>query len=84
LIATFISQQNSRTVILRDEQIGRAVAVVIACDDGARIFELNLVESDVGGDILETIGPRLRNRRTSPFPSAVSPTATRSTQPSLS
>ena len=55
LVAAFISQQDSRTVILRDEQIGGAIAVVVAGDDGARIFELNLVEADVGGDILEAV-----------------------------
>ena len=55
LVAAFIAQQHRRTVILRDEQIGGAVAVVVAGDDGARIFELNLVEADVGGDVFESI-----------------------------
>ena len=59
LVAAFVSQQDSRTVILRDEQICSAVAIVVASDDGARIFELNLVEADVGGDILETIWPKV-------------------------
>ena len=55
LVAAFIAQQHGRAVILRDEQVGGAVAVVVAGDDGARIFELNLVEADVGGDVFETI-----------------------------
>ena len=55
LVAAFISQQDRRTVILRDEQVGSAIAVVVAGDDGARIFQLNLVEADVGGDILEAV-----------------------------
>ncbi len=42
-------------MILGDEQIGGAVAVVVAGDDGARIFELNLVEADVGGDVFEAV-----------------------------
>src|SRR5260370_15203535 len=41
-------------MVLGDEQIGCAVAIVIAGNDGARIFELNLVEPNVGGDVFET------------------------------
>ena len=59
LIAAFIAQQHSRTVILRNQQVGRAVAIVIASDDGARVFELNFVETYFGGDVLETIGPEI-------------------------
>ena len=33
LVAAFVAQQNRRAVILRDEQIGRAVVVVVAGDD---------------------------------------------------
>ena len=42
-------------MILCDEQIGCAVVVVVAGDDGARAFEMNLVEADVGGDVFESI-----------------------------
>ena len=59
LVAAFIAQQHRRAVILRDQQIGGAVAVVVAGDDGARIFELNLVEADVGGDIFESVGAEI-------------------------
>ena len=59
LIAAFIAQQHGGTVILRDQQIGGAVAIVVAGDDGARIFELNLVEANVGGDIFESIGAEI-------------------------
>ena len=55
LIAAFVAQQHGGPVILRDEQIGGAVVVVVAGDDGARIFELNLVEADVGGDVFEAV-----------------------------
>ena len=46
-------------MILRDEQIGCAVVVVVAGDDGARIFELNFVEADVGGDVFESVGTEI-------------------------
>ena len=59
LVATFISQQDGWTVILRDEQVSGAIAVVVSGDDGARIFELNLVEADFGGDIFETVGAEI-------------------------
>src|ERR1022692_1410568 len=60
LIAAFIAQQqHGGPVILRDQQIGGAVAIVIAGNDGARIFELNLVETNVGGNVFETIGPEI-------------------------
>src|SRR5713226_6784775 len=42
-------------MVLRDEQVGRAVVVVVAGDDGARIFELNLVEANVGSDVFEAV-----------------------------
>ncbi len=59
LVAAFVAQQHGGPVILRDEQIGRAVAVVVAGDDGARVFELNLVEADVGGDVFEAVRPEI-------------------------
>ncbi len=59
LIAAFIAQQHRWPVILRDQQVGSAVAIVIAGDDGARLFELNLVETNVGGDVFETISPKI-------------------------
>src|SRR5271163_241451 len=46
-------------MILRDQQISRAIAIVIACDDRSRLFELNLVEANVGGDIFETISSEI-------------------------
>ncbi len=55
LIAAFIAQQHRWPVILRDEQVSGAVVVVVAGDDGARIFQLNLVETNVGGDVLEAV-----------------------------
>ena len=55
LIASDIAQKHGGTVILRDQQIGRTIVVVITGDDGAGIFELNLVETNIGGDVFETI-----------------------------
>ena len=59
LIAAFVAQQHGRTMILGDQQVSRTVAIVIAGNDGARLFELNLVETNVGGDVLETIRPEI-------------------------
>ena len=59
LIGAFVLEQNRGAVILRDEQVGGAVVVVVAGDDGARIFELNLVEADVGGDVFESVGAEI-------------------------
>ncbi len=42
-------------MILGDEQVSCTVVVVIAGDDGAGIFELNFVESDVSSDVLEAV-----------------------------
>ena len=55
LVAAFVAEQYGRPVILRDQKIDRAVVVVIAGDNGARLFELNLVESGFGGDIFESV-----------------------------
>src|SRR5579863_374424 len=46
-------------MILRDEQVGGAVAVVVAGNDGARLFELNLVEANVGSDVFESVRPEI-------------------------
>ena len=56
LIAAQVAQQHGRAVILRDEQVRGAVAVVVARNDSAWIFELNLVETNVGGDVFESVG----------------------------
>src|ERR1700758_5435473 len=42
-------------MILRDQQIGGAVVVVVSGDDGARLFQLNSVETNLGSDIFETV-----------------------------
>ena len=55
LVPTLISQQDNWPAILRDEQVGRTIAVVITGDDGPRLFESDLVEADVGGDIFESV-----------------------------
>src|SRR5579862_4141783 len=55
LVPTLISQQDNWPAILRDQQVGRTVAVVITGDDGPRFFESDLVEADVGGDIFESV-----------------------------
>ena len=42
-------------MVLSDEQIRRAIVVIVSGDDRARIFELNFVEAHVGSDIFPTI-----------------------------
>src|ERR1700722_18842263 len=59
LIPAFIAQKHGGTVILRDEKIGRAVAIVVTSDDGARIFQFDLVESNIGSNILEAVRPKI-------------------------
>ena len=46
-------------MILGDQQVGSAVAIVIAGDDSPRFLELNLVKTNIGGDVLETISPKI-------------------------
>ena len=59
LVAAFVAEQHGGAVILRDQQIDGAVVVVVSGDDGARLFELNFVESDVGGDVFESVGAEI-------------------------
>src|SRR5579862_4943555 len=59
LISAFVTQQDSMSVILRDEDIGGTIVVVVTHDDSARILEQNLVEADVGRDIFESIGTQI-------------------------
>jgi len=42
-------------MILRDQQVDGAIVVVIASDDGAGLPELDLVETDVAGDVLPSV-----------------------------
>src|SRR6478672_10451914 len=46
-------------MILSDEQVGSAVIVIVAGDDCTRVFELNLIETHIGGNVLETIGTEI-------------------------
>ena len=59
LVAAFVLQQDGGAVVLSDEQVGRAVVIEVSRDDGARIFELNLVEAHVGGDVFPSIGTKI-------------------------
>src|SRR5205823_2210206 len=54
-VTAFVAQENRWAVILRDHKIGSAVAVVVAGDDGAGIFESNFVKADIGGYVFPTI-----------------------------
>ena len=56
LVATFVVEQHGGTVVLRDQKINGTVIVVVAGDNGSRLFELNFVESGFGGDIFEAVG----------------------------
>src|SRR4029077_13795040 len=58
-VAAFVAQQHRGAVILCNEQIDSAIAVIVTSDDRPRVFELNLVEADVGGDIFESIGTEI-------------------------
>src|SRR5262249_52748684 len=62
LVAAFVLEQDGGTVVLGDEQVGRAVVIVVAGDDRARIFELNLVEAYVGGDLLPSVGTEIAEK----------------------
>ena len=55
LVAAFVAEQNGGAVILRDQEIDGAVVVIVSGDDDARIFELNLVEAYVGGDVFPSV-----------------------------
>ena len=46
-------------MILRDQEIDSAVVVVVSGNDGARLFELNLVESNVDGDVFPSAGTKI-------------------------
>ena len=67
LISAFIAQQDCRAMILRDQKIGGAVVVVVTGDDSAGIFELNLVQADVGCDIFESVGAKVAEETNLPF-----------------
>ena len=71
-------------MVLGDEQVGRAVVVVVSGDDGARIFELNFVEANVGSDVLPSIRAEIAEQLDFAFAVFRLAAATRSTQPSLS
>ena len=55
----FVAQENRRAVVLGDKQVGGAVVVVVAGDNGARAFEMDLVEANVGGDVFESVGAEI-------------------------
>src|ERR1700685_2645313 len=62
LIPTVVAQQHRRPMILRDEQIGRAVVVIVASDNRPRFLKLNLVEPNVSGDVLESVGAKIAEK----------------------
>src|SRR5579863_3686144 len=39
--------------------MGRAIAVIVTCDNRARILELNLVEPNISSHVLEAIRPEI-------------------------
>src|SRR6266496_2860597 len=59
LVAAFVLEQDGRAAVLGDEQVGGAVVVVVSGDDGARLFELDLVETNAGGDVFPSVGPQV-------------------------
>ena len=59
LVATFIAQEHSRTVVLRDQQIGGAIVVIVGSQQPTRRFQMNLVEPDFSGYIREPFGTHI-------------------------
>ncbi len=59
LVAAFVLEQDGGAVVLGDKQVGGTVVVVVSGDDGARLFELNFVEADVGGDVSPAVGAKV-------------------------
>ena len=59
LVAPYVLEQDGWAVVLGDEQVGRAVVVVVSGDDRTRIFELNLVEAHIGSDVFPSIRPEI-------------------------
>ena len=55
LVAALVAEKDRGSAVLGDEQVGRAVVVVVAGDDGARIFQADFVEADFRRDILEAV-----------------------------
>src|SRR3954451_1211876 len=60
-------------MILRNEKIGGAVAVIVCSDNRAWIFEFNLVEANVGSDVFESVRPEIAIQ--ADFALAISPLA---------
>src|SRR5215469_1824039 len=58
-VAAFVFEQNGGAMVLSNDEVGSAVVVIVSGNDRARIFELNLVEADVGGDILPSVRPQV-------------------------
>ena len=46
-------------MVLGYKKIGGAVVVEVSGNDRARVFELNFVEAHVGGDVFESIRPKI-------------------------
>ena len=56
LIAAFVAQQHSRSMILRDKQISCPVVIVVSRQQTARRFQMNFVETHSGSYVLESLG----------------------------
>src|SRR5713101_5058118 len=59
LVSALVAQQDSRTLVLRDQQIDGAIVIVVPSDDRAWRLELNFVEAGFGGDIFEAVGTEI-------------------------
>ena len=83
-VSADIVQHDGRSIQLRDDQVGGAIAVDIRRDDRARIVQLELVQAYLRRLRLQSPARRDCARRAVRGPFAVSTIAARSIQPSLS
>jgi hypothetical protein len=62
-----ISEQHGRQIVLGDEQIDGAVAIVIKSDHAARIVKNNLIEADFMRDVAKAGRPFIAQQRDAPY-----------------
>ena len=84
LVRADVAQQHRRSIFLRNDQVGRSVAVEIGGNQPARSCQPNAVQTKRVGSRLRSCRRRDCERRAPAGPSFVSTIAAKSIQPSLS
>ena len=51
-----IAKEDDRPEVLRDEQVGIAIGVVVSSEQGTGALQLEFVEAHIGGDVREPLG----------------------------